>query len=176
MVRSAKWRHLIMSNGWDNDLERADGPACPRCHCRDVAIRNWPEVSGWMAQGRAQCRHCGLRFNFRARQAAPSQWQSVASPDDVPPAVSAQTPMIDFSTAKVDHQQQPLGDPAEPTPEQLIQEAGAVVFVPVRCPECSSTSTKITRTLPAGKDGQTTRYHTCRECSHRFKSIQPPGG
>ena len=41
-----------------------------------------------------------------------------------------------------------------------------VIYVPLKCPKCGSKKVKCYATyLP-------TRYHTCKSCGHKFKSIE----
>ena len=41
-----------------------------------------------------------------------------------------------------------------------------VIFVPLRCPRCGSKKVKCHTSKPP------IRYHICRECMYRFKSIE----
>lgn len=44
--------------------------------------------------------------------------------------------------------------------------ASAAIYRRVRCPRCGSTNTRVhTSRAPV-------RYHRCRDCNHRFKSVE----
>lgn len=45
-------------------------------------------------------------------------------------------------------------------------EGGAVIFYPVRCPDCRSTDVPVQHT--SGR----VRYHKCRGCLQNFKSVE----
>ena len=50
-----------------SNLDRCDGPACPRCGCQDAEILAQPDASQghWYGAGRARCRHCNLIYHFK---------------------------------------------------------------------------------------------------------------
>jgi hypothetical protein len=50
-----------------NDLEECNGPACPKCGCRDSQILAYPQpgVAVWYGAGRARCKHCSFVFHFK---------------------------------------------------------------------------------------------------------------
>jgi len=45
-------------------------PDCPRCGCNDTTVVKPPDPARdkWWGAGLAECRHCGLRYNFRGSQ------------------------------------------------------------------------------------------------------------
>lgn len=47
-----------------------------------------------------------------------------------------------------------------------------VIFYPVRCPDCESDRVKCYSSEPPGPNR--VRYHLCRACGKRFKSIEAP--
>lgn len=42
----------------------------------------------------------------------------------------------------------------------------AIIWKPIRCPECKSANTKVVRTK------RPIRYHKCGDCGHNFKSVE----
>jgi predicted RNA-binding Zn-ribbon protein involved in translation (DUF1610 family) len=68
-----------MSYGYE--LSACDGPACPRCGCRDCRIVREPSKTlSWWGAGRARCRHCGNEFSFREVSEARQNVVSVEEP------------------------------------------------------------------------------------------------
>lgn len=55
---------------------------------------------------------------------------------------------------------------AEPNGNGEVSAGGAVIYRPVRCPECGSTDTKVTSTR------RPVRHHKCRACGAAFKSVE----
>lgn len=119
------------------NLDHCGGPECPRCGCRDTEVLQAPRPDAWFARaGRARCRHCGRSFIVTADADA-------AIPAGPEPEPSA-----------------PIESDDPP------REDGVVRYVLVRCPECGSSDTAITRT------SRPIRYHKCRACNHAFKSVE----
>ena len=125
-------------------LQLTDGPACPRCGCRDSRILQMPTVdpTSWYARatatGRARCNHCGLVFAFRGLD---------------PQAVDAVMASVDDLQAA-----------AAPPPKDTAY--------PVRaCPECGSPDVRV-KSSPKPKPGSPKiRYHECANCLTCFKSV-----
>lgn len=55
-----------------------------------------------------------------------------------------------------------------------MQEHQAQEYIPrIKCPACLSTAIETTRTMPTEKgDVSRVRYHKCRICKARFKSVE----
>jgi hypothetical protein len=83
-------------------LEKCDGPACPRCGCKDAKILAEPRPvappeafngletsrqapAHWWPTGRARCNHCRLGFSFRELA------QPVEVEEDLPEEIEPQT-------------------------------------------------------------------------------------
>lgn len=138
-------------------LEPLNGPACPRCGCRDATILQRPPEhdddgrGSWWPQGRARCRHCGMAFAFRR---LPESQPVDADGDDLDDDRDAEP---DFA-------------PAEPERPSVNQRDTAY---PVRaCPHCGRPETVVASSGKKPKNGMPRiRNHRCLSCGERFKSI-----
>lgn len=122
-------------------LQLANGPACPRCGCRDSRILQTPvaDPTIWYARtlGRARCGHCGLVFAFRGLD--PQAVDAVMAAVDDPPA-------------------------AVPTPKDTAYPVRA-------CPECGSPDVRVTSSPKPKPGSPKIRYHECANCLAGFKSV-----
>lgn len=107
-------------------LELCQGPACPRCGCRDARILQEPAAKSWWACGRARCRHCGLVYGFRDTSPSPAPGPA-ADPAPEPAA-------------------EPRTDPATPPPltcgdchERMKVSSTRKLFRWYKCPRCGKT-------------------------------------
>lgn len=132
-------------------LDRADGPPCPNCGCRDAEIlreatprpEGWkpdPDVSWWDqqidTQGRAKCKCCRLEFTFKEVLTEPEEPEMpISEPEAAAVATSAPTVI---STQTV------------PT---------------VACPECGA-AMRVTSTR------RSVRYHKCPKCGKTSKTAR----
>lgn len=61
----------------------------------------------------------------------------------------------------------PLPRPV-PAPREEPEDEYAVIYIPIRCPRARCRSKEVTCYKSAGL----IRYHTCKRCGKRFKSIE----
>ena len=123
-------------------LQRCDNPPCPECGCQESKVLR-RETRYGLSIERRMCGHCGHLWEER-----PSRWptaeETVGGQSSEPPVPSPQPPRDD----------------------------GAVVYHPVRCPECDSKETKVT-SKPRIKGAEAAvRYHKCQQCGAAFKSVE----
>ena len=120
---------------------------CPRCGCNAVArLRDAGSRFGVPIR-RLRCGHCG--HTWQHRDPWPTTKRPPATAEDLEPAW-AEDP-----------------EPAESEPPAAeVSPGGAVIFHPVRCPDCGSDDTKVTSTR------RPVRYHKCRGCGATFKSVE----
>jgi Zn finger protein HypA/HybF involved in hydrogenase expression len=137
------------------ELDLCQGPPCPRCGCRDCTVSQWPPDRGpndkptWFAQGRAKCRHCGMPFTFRE------------VPDAMAPPIGEEA---DYSSGD--------SDAADIDDYQSTPMPPRDTAYPVRaCPECGSPEVKVESSPKAKAGAAKIRYHICRDCHAKFKSI-----
>jgi transcription elongation factor Elf1 len=126
------------------DLDRADGPACPRCGCQDSEVvrepyvrETSPHVKTWaekQIRGLAYCRFCGAQFQF------------------LPEDEDDDTTTMNYALAD------PM--PAPPPPEPPKK--------PIACPECGSRQATVYSTKPKK------RYYRCHDCENRFSRSRRP--
>jgi len=123
-------------------LDLANGPRCPHCGCRDARILEEPTEGTWWPSGRAACKHCGQRFNFRGAE-------------EDREAMPALPEMIEREEAEELPAESPAYDPDR-----------GVIYHVIRCPACGGTNTRVSRTA------RPIRYHKCSDCEHTFKSVE----
>lgn len=92
------------------------------------------------ASVRYRCNHCGQTWHPTRWQGSPVPAQPTATPEP------------------------------EPNGNGDVSLGGAVVYRPIRCPDCGSTETKVTSTR------RPTRYHKCLGCGGTFKSVERTDG
>lgn len=130
-------------------LKLANGPPCPHCGCRDVEITQHPpeDKDGWWPQGRARCNHCRRQFAFK----------------ELPPPIGQ---AVDEAIADMEF------TPADVQPDTVPIPPRDTAY-PVRaCPECGSPETEVASSGKKPKPGDPRiRYHQCRDCKIRFKSV-----
>lgn len=142
-------------------LERAQGPACPRCGCQDADVRAAPPaapvvsksqqhygMASWFAAGRARCRHCGLLFSFR----------------ELPGNDTTDQESGDRSQES--EEAQPLNAHHAPAPATVSPETKSLRYPVRQCPHCQSTKIRVTTTR------RPLRHHKCDGCKKTFKSVE----
>lgn len=140
-------------------LDLCDGPPCAHCGCRDVRIMLEPRPLGpdgkdtWWPSGRAVCNHCRVQFAFRELPPEPEA-APVNEPVDVFPDPFPEQPVL-------------------PGPPESIVIPPRDTAYPVRsCPQCGSPATEVVSSGKKPPPGQPRiRYHRCRDCGERFKSV-----
>lgn len=91
------------------ELEKCNGPACPRCGCCDAEIIALPdpEKSTWYGAGRAQCKHCRLIYHFKELpqdcDKKPEANGAVFASDVCCPSCKSQDVIVTSTRAKVRH-------------------------------------------------------------------------
>jgi len=109
---------------------------CPSCGCNDTRLAGLQRI----------CNHCG------------HAWYPPSIVEPGMPTWKGQAPrhvqQADGSSPSVEH-----------VPESAIGSGGVVWHV-IRCPECSSTETRVTSTR------RPVRHHKCQACGHCFKSVE----
>lgn len=148
-------------------LERCNGPACPRCGCQDADVLVQPAsdaqlrslhpklvetygTASWFSGGNARCKHCGLRFNFRALPEPPEEPE-----EPEVPAASPADPLAGIVLAGT-------------APASVPQGIPPPITYPVEaCPGCQSPDVRVTTSR--GR----VRHHKCRACGAKFKSVEP---
>lgn len=130
-------------------LEPANGPACPYCGCRDARILKHPPegVTTWWEQGRARCNHCGAAFAFREL------------PPPVGEAADETAVEAEFESAEIE------------LPESVKVPARDTAYPVRECPECGSPNTRVKSSPKAPPDQSKIRYHECKDCPAKFKSV-----
>lgn len=149
-------------------LDKADGPKCPQCGCRDtehipgtfagswfggrpVKGRGQPPVvpAEYASMGSAICGNCGTKFP---------------------------TKLVDFpvepTVADVLYSNPaPVVDEAAEIADDLV--AKKVPFLRLRCPQCKSADVIVRSTKKAVPPAtRTWRNHFCRACEYTFQSYE----
>jgi hypothetical protein len=145
-------------------LDKADGPKCPHCGCRDSEILKGSAAGSWFGgrqisrpmeippefatQGTAVCGHCGRRFTVH-RDVEPEAADALYADEE---------PVVD--------------EPAE-----IAEDLDAAKKVPMpaklQCPSCKSFDVIVRSTKRAKPPStRTWRNHFCRQCNFTFQSYE----
>lgn len=151
-----------------HQLERSDGPECPRCGCQDTEIMQPRQTSSQRRGKNSIWENCILRGERVGPENAPPSWQG--------PAVWNAGGMARCRHCGYYFGFSQLFDSVEDPPQVMPPEIeyqdmppiepddGIVRFVCIRCPGCDSKNVRVT-----SKRGEI-RYHKCQDCGANFKS------
>lgn len=150
-------------------LDKADGPECPHCGCRDTEHIPGTYAGSWFggrqlkgrgspplvpaeyaSMGSAICKACGTKF----------------------PTKLVDMPVVPEAADVVYTDEEPVVDEASEIAEDLVA-AKKVPLPRLLCPQCKSPDVIVRSTKRAKPPAtRTWRNHFCRQCEYTFQSFE----